>query len=281
MNLKSMTTTEQQPNCTRRLLAKEPTVPCPRGNGRLYFRLGAAPKDMGDREAYWDFIEYASENSESWHGNTTQVDAFCIPITIEMGDKKVGIIASRRALFEQFRRDAPEPFRSCVRGDWWIVSPCAADFGVGRPHANYFDAYVAGVWAMYAQEKKTPSGKWIGKVVNGALTFTPVGDGKPVTCARKPTTQDAFMGTGVLAANPQFCAAINRHVLADPADWRNPDAFYKAEPCNWYAKFLHEHSIDRKAYGFCYDDVAEQAAFFSGKGKEVVVTLYWDAKQEP
>ena len=41
------------------------------------------------------------------------------------------------------------------------------------------------------------------------------------------------MGTGVLATNPQFCAAINLHVLADPADWRKADAFYKSEPCNW------------------------------------------------
>src|SRR5437868_951551 len=85
----------------------EGTVPCPLGNGRLYFRLGAAPKHMGDREAYWDFIEYASENSESWHGNTTQVDAFCIPITIEMGGRKVGIAGPRRALFAQFREEAP------------------------------------------------------------------------------------------------------------------------------------------------------------------------------
>src|SRR5438132_274457 len=57
--------------------AKEPTVPCPRGNGRLYFYVGTAPRHLGDRDAYWDFIEYASENSETWHGNTTQVDAFC------------------------------------------------------------------------------------------------------------------------------------------------------------------------------------------------------------
>ena len=199
--------------------AKDPTVICPRGNGRLYFRLGTAPRNFDDREAHWDFIEYASENSETWHGNTTQVDAFCIPITIEMGDKKVGITESRRALFENFRTDAPEPFKSCVNGEAWIVSPCRATFGVGGTNAHYFDAYINEVWTMYAQEKKTPSGKWIGKVVDGALTFTPVdGKGKPLTCASKPTTQDAFMGTGVLATNPQFCAAINRHVLADPAD---------------------------------------------------------------
>jgi len=258
-------------------LADQPTVPCPRGNGRLYFRLGAAPKNFDDRTAYWDFIEYASENSETWHGNTTQVDAFCIPITIEMGDKKVGIAKGRRALFETFRNTAPEPFKNCVSGDAWILSPCRATFGAKGANAHYFDAYIDEVWAMYSEEKKTPSGTWIGKATNGALTFTPVGQGKPVSCARKPTTQEAFLGTGVLATNPQFCAAINRHVLADPADWRKPEAFYRAEPCNWYAKFFHEQSLGQKAYGFCYDDVAEQAAFFSGKGKEVIVTLRWDS----
>ena len=264
---------------TWKSFAEQSTVPCPLGNGRLYFRLGAAPKNFDDREAFWDFIEYASENSETWHGNTTQVDAFCIPITLEMGDKKVGITESRRALFEKFRTEAPEPFKHCVKGDAWIVSPCRATFGADGPTARYFDAYIDEVWAMYAQGKKTPSGKWTGKVVNSALIFTPVdGKGKALTCASKPSTQDAFMGTGVLATNPQFCAAINRHVLADPADWRNVDAFYKTEPCNWYAKFLHEHSLGKKAYGFCYDDVAEQAAFFSGKGKEVVVTLRWDSE---
>ena len=85
--------------------AEQSTVPCPLGNGRLYFRLGPAPKNFADREAIWDFIEYASENSETWHGNTTQVDAFCIPITIEMGDKKVGVTESRRELFEKFRSE--------------------------------------------------------------------------------------------------------------------------------------------------------------------------------
>src|SRR5437763_11571020 len=58
--------------------AKEPTVRCPTGNGRVYFRLGAAPKNFDDREATWDFIEYAYDKG-TWHGNTTQVDAFCIP----------------------------------------------------------------------------------------------------------------------------------------------------------------------------------------------------------
>src|SRR6516162_888642 len=87
---------------TWHMFAKEPTVPCPKGNGRVYFALGKLPKNFDDREAYWDFIEYAFDKG-TWHGNTTQVDAFCIPITIELGDKKVGIAEWRRKLFEACR----------------------------------------------------------------------------------------------------------------------------------------------------------------------------------
>lgn len=254
--------------------AKESTVACPSGNGRVYFRLGPAPKNFDDREALWDFIEYALGQDGAWHGNTTQVDAFCIPITIVLGDKKVGIVESRAKLFDAFRKQAPKEFQECVRGDRWILSPCRAGFGAGGPQAKYFQPYIDEVWAMYAQERKTPGGRWTGKVTDGALTFT-AGD-TTHSCKSKPTSQDAFLGTGVLATNPAFCAAINRHVLADPADWRDPAKFYAAEPCNWYSKFLHEHSIDRKAYGFCYDDYAEQAAFFSGRGDTVEVVLRWD-----
>jgi len=255
--------------------AKEPTVPCPNGNGRVYFRLGAAPKNFDDRRAYWDFIEYAYGGG-TWHGNTTQVDAFCIPMTIELGAKKFGITQSRRRLFEAFRKSAPKEFQACATSDFFILSPCRAGFGKNGPNSRYFDDYVDSVWRMYDKERATPSGKWRGRVEGDALVFTPGGGGKPLRCPRKPDTQEVLLGSGILGGNPQFCAAINRHVLADPADWKTPAAFYQAEPCNWYAKFLHEHSIDHKAYGFCYDDVSEQAAFFSGKEPKLTVTLSWD-----
>jgi len=257
--------------------AESKSVPCPLGNGRLYFQIGSVPKSTGDRTALCDFIEYASENSDSWHGNTTQVDAFILPISITMGEHRVGIAESRRELFRQFAQQAPEPFKSCVQSDRRIVSPCRAAFGAGGVNAHYFDAYLDAVWAEFAGGKQTASGKWIGTVTDGALTFTSTdGKGRTLTCQGKPTTQDVFLGTGVLKHNPEFCAAINRHVLAEPENWHRPAAYYQAEPCNWYAKFFHEHSLDRKAYGFCYDDAAGQAAFFSGKGTEVVVTIGWE-----
>src|SRR5438874_1624977 len=67
--------------------------------GRLYISLGAPMKDMAGRESYFDFIEYTL-NQSGFHGNTTQVDAFGIPITLELVDadgksKSVGISEPR------------------------------------------------------------------------------------------------------------------------------------------------------------------------------------------
>jgi hypothetical protein len=258
-------------------VAKEPTAPNG-GNGRMYFYIDKQPGNFDDWTTYWDFIEYNS-NGRKWAGNTTQVDAWCIPLTIELGNKKVGITGPRTKLFETFKKDAPKAFKNCVVGDnIWLLSPFKADLGTGKPFANYFDKYVDEVWEMYAKETKTPSGKFIGKAdPNGALVFTPVdGGGKAVSCAKKPTTKNILLGEGVLGSNPGFCGAFNRHVAADPADWRDPTKYYQTEPCNWYSKFLHEHSIDHKSYGFCYDDAAEQAAYFAGEADHLIVTFYWD-----
>jgi hypothetical protein len=256
--------------------AKEPTVPCPDGGGRVYFHMGDEPKNFDDRAAYWDFIEWNYKAGGNWSGNTTQVDAFCLPLTIEMGSKKVGINEPRTKLFEAFLKECPEPFRDCVKGDFWILSPARAGFRKGDKHGDYFDKYVDEIWDMYATKKAIPSGKFTGEVVGTALTFTPVDGGKPIVCESKPSTQDILLGEGVLGKNAAFCGAFNRHVAADPADWRDVSKFYQADPCNWYAKFLHEHTIDHKCYGFCYDDASEQAAYFSEKGDTLTVTFYWD-----
>jgi hypothetical protein len=260
-----------------RSFAEQSTILRGRSSGKMYFRLGSPPKNFEDRETHWDFIKYATWDARSWEGSTSQIDAFCIPLTIQMGTKKIGIEESRSVLFEKFRQQAPAAFKGCVIEDKWIVAPSFAGFQVGEPHEKYFEPYIDEVWAMYATEKKTPSGKWTGKVVDGALIFTPVsGIGEPLVCPSKPTTQDVLLGKNTMATNRAFCAAINRHVLADPADWENAATYYKAEPCNWYAKFFHEHSVGRKAFGFRHDDVAQQAAYFSNKGSEVVITLYWE-----
>jgi hypothetical protein len=253
----------------------EPSAPCG-GNGRIYFSMGKHPKNFDDWGAYWDFVEY-NHGAGSWAGNTTQVDAFCLPLTLEMGGHIVGIKEPRSKLFATFLKECPREFQGCVKGDFWIVSPARAGFRKGGPHGNYFDKYVDEVWAMYEKESPTPSGKFTGKVVGGALIYTPVGGGeKTYACSKKPSTQEILLGEGTLGRNPNFCGALNRHVAEDPAYFRDKSKFYQKEPCNWYSKFLHEHAIDHKAYGFCYDDASEQAAYFAAKGDSLTVTFYWD-----
>ena len=68
----------------------------------------------------------------------------------------------------------------------------------------------------------------------------------------------------MLANDPARCAALNRHVVGLPAaDQQNPARFYQASPANWYAKFWHDRAINRLAYGFPYDDYANQSSFVS------------------
>ncbi|HWB59433.1 MAG TPA: beta-1,3-glucanase family protein [Chthoniobacteraceae bacterium] len=238
---------------------------------RITFKLTNA------QGTYSDFIEYTQ--NASWNGNTSYVDAFALPMTIELfkadGSSQImGIKESRKALFELFKKQAPPEFQACVDGDRRIGSPRKGDMGDGKPHADYFDKYVDEIWATYATPKTLPDG-WTGKVENGALIFSKPGE-KDKTLPRKPTTKEILQGSGILGGSPGFCAAFNRHVAADPGDWFDPTKFYQQLPYNFYAKFWHEHTVDGKAYGFCYDDFAGQASYMSSPATKLIITFYWD-----
>ncbi len=267
-------------------LAKDKSAPAKMGGGgRIYFKI-EEPNANAKPKVYRDFIEY-THNDRGWFGNTTQVDEFVFPMTIELFEadgtsKKLGISESRAKLFEEFKKNAPREFQSCVVGTDRIVSPNRADMAKGKQFGNSFDAYVDEIWETYRVEKKTPGG-WTGKALDGKLIFSKPGQ-KDYVLTKKPTQQDILLGQNELGKSADWCSAFNRHVAADPGDWRNPATFYKAEPCNYYAKFFHEHSLRGLAYGFCYDDFGNQAAYFEGHHpKKLVVTIYWDTppKDEP
>jgi hypothetical protein len=86
----------------------------------------------------------------------------------------------------------------------------------------------------------------------------------------KPDTAMVLLGAGLLAdasgsptdigtqlqIQAQLCAALNRRVVEQPANWYVQSAHHPAgQRSNWYSKFWHEHSINKLAYGFAYDDV--------------------------
>jgi len=263
-------------------LKEAPTAPAKLGGGgRVNFKM----TDSKTGETWKDFIEFTHGNA-GWFGNTTQVDAFVIPLTIELvgndgSSHKVGIEESRAKLFELFRKQAPKEFQSLVQDNKQIVSPHRADFQQGKANGDYFAKYVDEVWAAYAQPKTLESG-WTGKIDDtGALIFTKPGE-KDLVLHKKPTTTEILLGTNELGRSPGFCAAFNRHVAEDPGKWKDASAYYQKEPYNFYAKFWHEHALGGKAYGFCYDDYNQQDTLVHVKDpKELIVTLYWDKPPAP
>jgi hypothetical protein len=260
-------------------MAESKTAPARMGGGgRIYFCLGGPSKQTGNGQ-YADFIEYTHGNT-GWYGNTTLVDEFIIPFTIELfsaggAHGKVGIEEPRTKLFEAFAKESPKEWHTCIKGTDRIVSPCRADFGRGKQYENYFAKYIDEIWEKYAT-KKVENG-WTKEVVGTALTFTPSGGGKPEVCPSKPKSTDAFLGEGIIQNNPHFCGAINRHVLGEPEFWRDPSKFYLSDPCNHYSKFWHAHSLLHKAYGFSYDDAMQQDTLLHYTDPvKLVVTINWD-----
>ncbi|HEY9027859.1 MAG TPA: beta-1,3-glucanase family protein [Burkholderiaceae bacterium] len=230
----------------------------------------------------FDFAEMAIVPDSGFFGNTTRVDQFGFPVKLRLQglggyDQTVGETETRAALTAAFQSNVPAEFKGLGQAPYSpyrIIAPAHGTFGVGKPNGHYLDAYIASVWQYYTTNTLTftdQQGTFSGHVVNGAFVFS---DGLGTyTIARAPTTQEALLGNGVLndptgqtpgtpgwdkqlQIQAQMCAAINRHIVQDPAHWTTPSFFYPAgQASNWYAKFWHDHGLNALAYGFSYDDV--------------------------
>jgi hypothetical protein len=107
----------------------------------------------------------------------------------------------------------------------------------------------------------------------------------------KPHTAMPLLGAGLLAdasGNPtdtcmqlqipaQICAALNRCVMETPASWHVQNAHRPAgQASNWCSKFWHVRGINRKAYGFAYDDVGDFSASIHTSAPTVATyTISW------
>lgn len=245
---------------------------------------------------YFDWIEFTVSDGGYW-GNTTQVDQFCFPITKEIFNKsgsgytsyrKVGITKTREQIFRAFERMPQTEFRSLVKRPYRIVAPCKGDFRVGRPYGDYMKSYVDQVWDYFKSNTMSfshPLGNFTGRVLeDDRFEFTRTSDNSRYYIARRPNNDELFEGSGVLATgNPvelalqaQVCAALNRHVFETPANWTKPSEYYKADPANFYAKFWHDNSLGGFAYGFCYDDVADQSTLIqTHSARGMVIGIGW------
>jgi F5/8 type C domain/Beta-1,3-glucanase len=215
-------------------IAEQPYFDMPaNSSGRMYFYLGSPASK------YYDFIEFTI-GPDVFNGNTTRVDAWGLPLAIrlhshtgqdiQLGDSQDLFTTSRDQVFQQFQNAVPQQFKvlAQTQAPYRIIAPGSdPSFRAGGANANYFTAYASSV-----------------------------GVNEP--------TSNIFGCAGSLAGNPSMCAALNRHTATLPADQQqDPTKFYSGDPANWYAKFWHDHGINKLAYGFPYDDVAGQAAYTS------------------
>ncbi|GAA4831743.1 discoidin domain-containing protein [Kitasatospora terrestris] len=216
-------------------VAEQPYFDMPaNSSGRMYFYVGSPTGQ------YYDFIEFTI-GAASFDGNTTRVDAWGLPLAIrvhshdgtdiKLGDSQDLFTMSRAQVFQSFQDAVPAKFKvlAQTQAPYRIIAPGSdPSFRTGGANADYFRAYAAAVGVS-------------------------------------DSTSDIFGCAGTMAGNPTMCAALNRHTADLPAaQQQDPSRFYTGgEPANWYAKYWHDHGIDRLAYGFPYDDVAGQAAYTS------------------
>jgi hypothetical protein len=230
---------------------------------------------------YYDFIEFALVNNQIWC-NTTQVEQFCLPLVMELfqtsgssyaSSGKVGITDSRANLFNAWSAGVPAEFKA-LANTTRIVAPLHGGFRATQTYGAYFTNYISSVWSQYTGSDLTiplPQGTFTGRVqADGRLRFTRPGDAASYYVGR-PTSEEVFAGSGTMRTGndteqqlgAQVCAAFHRHVLENSAYINNSAQYYHAAPADYYSKFWHDHSINGKAYGFCYDDRNAQDTILS------------------
>jgi hypothetical protein len=228
-------------NGQTRTIAQQQYLDMPANSaGRMYFHLGSPTS------AYFDFIEF-TVGANVFNGNTTRVDAFGLKLAmrlraddgydVQVGENQATFAESREATFQRFRDAVPAEFDVLAANPERIITPNAhPSFRPGGANAGYMTGYSGGI-----------------------------------------PTMDVFGCSGVLANDPVRCAAINRHVLGlSAADQQNPARFYQAAPANYYSRFWHSVSINGLAYGFPYDDYANQSSFVShGDPTWLIVAVGW------
>lgn len=266
----------------------------------------ANPSDP-DYNKYYDWLEYTIRGDGVTWVNTTQVDQFGFPALITAyasngsvrsnGDglfTQTGVTASRDEVYAAYRNYMAQKGVSadfdCLAEQYRIVCPGKSS----KFNKNYLDGYINEVWnywTSHTTEVRHAQGKFILSGDGNNLKFYCTESYNPAMCRvgetyyvyGKPTTEQAFEGSGCLATDTKgngmepalqawVCAALNRHVATrhdDPA-WGYTSApapsnynasYYQGGAANYYSGFWHSISTNNGlAYGFCYDDVHEQSS---------------------
>ncbi|MDT0327116.1 beta-1,3-glucanase family protein [Nocardiopsis lambiniae] len=234
-----------------------------------------------------DTVEF-THNDAGMFCNTSMVDQFSVPIGIRLvgdADQTTGTFrpGGREAVFRALSADPV--FSSLVYDDLRIISP-GHGLDAGLFPADFYDPYIDRVWSHYAGTDltvTTNAGTFTGRVQGDRFVF----DGG-VRAFDRPSTRDVFFCDGALNAPNDgiggpvaaiLGAALNRSTLLTSASQptADPAGFYRDEVANRYAAVFHENTVDGRAYGFAFDDVADFASYIQDHGPqrlEVTLTAF-------
>ncbi|TPG40919.1 beta-1,3-glucanase family protein [Flavobacterium pectinovorum] len=245
----------------------------------------------------YEIIELTN-NQYGFFGNPSRVDSYKYPMGLELFgangyQKRVGELKKHADIVAAFKANVPAEFQGCVNDATGEITapsktPAFADGTGGTSvgaQANYLKSYIDAIWNKYKNEDLIfyagDAGVFKGRVNGEQLEM--VGQsggfvGRTGRVQNRPSTQEALEGKGVLdrrlvdgdldlVIQAQLTAAINRHVVntttPNPGqqNWYDATKFYQVNPTNHYSKFWHLPgiSVDNLAYGFAYDDVADQS----------------------
>jgi len=241
---------------------------------------------------YFEWVEFAVINNQIWC-NTTQVDQFGFPMVMELFQAagssynsfgKVGVSDSRTNIYNSWNATVPSEFKGLATTTR-ILAPLHGSFRAGQAHGNYFDGYINSVWSQYSSSDlviTVPQGTFHGRVQGDSrMAFTAAGV-SGTYYVNKPTSEAVWGGLGALATGntielvleAQICAAFHRHVIDNASLLNNVSQYYHAGPADYFSKFWHEHSINARAYGFCYDDVNDQSSTLTcGSPRGIVLSI--------
>lgn len=195
-----------------------------------------------NRDIYFDFVEFTVDDS-GYHGNTTRVDQFGFPVEHRLVNKAGNYDQVVGELESETRDGLFLKYQNEVPTEFKSLGTLQAPYRIVCPISGPFNT--GGAYENYF------SG------------YTGI------------STRDILLGIGG-AENPQICAALNRHIYQDTANWNTVSKYYQAAPANYYAKFWHDYSINGLAYGFCYDDVNGQAAYLEVTDpKGLIIRVGW------
>ncbi|KIA97045.1 carbohydrate-binding protein [Flavobacterium sp. KMS] len=245
----------------------------------------------------YEIIELTN-NQYGFFGNPSRVDSYKYPMGLELFgangyQKRVGELKKHADIVAAFKANVPSQFQGCVNDATGEITapsktPAFADGTGGTTvgaQANYLKPYIDAIWTKYKTEDLIfyagDAGVFKGRVIGEQLEMVGQSGGFVGRTGRvqyRPSTQEALEGKGVLdrrlvdgdldlVIQAQLTAAINRHVVnvttPNPGqqNWYDASKFYQVNPTNHYSKFWHLPgiSVDNLAYGFAYDDVADQS----------------------